>query len=1075
MASIAAPECEPEYGRRLIPTLVDEIAASTPNRVYASIPRNQDFTGGFDDVTFRILARAVNRAAFWIENKLGKSAHFETIAYLGPMDLRYYIVALAATKVGYKVSSVLGPHLGCTNAIVRAEQSEQTLLPSPRNSIEGHLALLESTNCTILISPVESKVDHLLSKKDMRHLNVEGLKEFLRGDFTEHYEYNKTFREASQDPFMVVHTSGSTGLPKPITLYHGGVANVDNHHLISALDGFDAQIKVFKGPVRTFTSLPPFHVAGIVQCLLVALYFEETIVWPPPGRPISADLIHDLLDNVNLDVCFLAPSTWEDFSQSQNSLEKLKKLKYARYAGGPLGKTVGDAISKHTDVLNVMGTSEVGLFPNLHKPPEDWVYFHFDPRMKGVEFREVSPGLYEQVFTRHDSTDPLHWSFYTFPDQSEFSMNDVYSKHPSKQDLWLYEGRSDDVIVFSNGEKFNPNDMEATLRSCPGIFGALVVGQGRFEAAALLELKETVPETAEGRKKVLDDLSPYVTNANESAPGHAKLDLDHIIFTKAGKPMLRTDKSTVKRRATNQAYEEEIDQLYRDLTGLGDSSDAVQLNPRDQDALRIGMRNILTGMGGLQNITFEQDFFAAGMDSLQVMNLVRQLRSSFRDHDGGAVAHLMSPRTIYSSPTISKLANAVHNLADHGGAASESMDKERIGKMEAMLAKYSHGLPQAKKDTTHCQAQGLTVVLTGSTGSLGSYLLDCLLANTLVTKVICLNRGADTETKQKNGNRLRGLITEWGDRVQFLTTDLSKDNLGLGADNYKMLAKEASFIIHNQWQVDFNLNLESFEPHIAGVRDLINLSNQSPKSLPILFTSSVSTLDNWAIRYSEDKVPESVFYDFSVPAAMGYGESKYVAEQLLEKAGKDSSVSAAICRVGQLAGPVIKGGVWNKQEWLPSLIASSKYLGKIPTTLPGQDTVAWIPVDITANVIVDLLLSDIEDGLSNTVWTNYHNVVNPQSGSWEDLVPSITKYFDDTIEPVSFKSWFETLKATASKTDDVAKNPGIKLLEFFEQMEASGKEAELETEQTVKRSQAMRELRAVGPEWMEIWLRQWGF
>lgn len=84
MASIAAPECGPEYGRRLIPTLVDEMAASTPNRVYASIPRNQDFTGGFDDVTFRILARAVNRAAFWIENKLGKSAHFETIAYLGP-------------------------------------------------------------------------------------------------------------------------------------------------------------------------------------------------------------------------------------------------------------------------------------------------------------------------------------------------------------------------------------------------------------------------------------------------------------------------------------------------------------------------------------------------------------------------------------------------------------------------------------------------------------------------------------------------------------------------------------------------------------------------------------------------------------------------------------------------------------------------------------------------------------------------------------------------------------------------------------------------------------------------------
>ena len=52
---------------------------------------------------------------------------------------------------------------------------------------------------------------------------------------------------------------------------------------------------------------------------------------------------------------------------------------------------------------------------------------------------------------------------------------------------------------------------------------------------------------------------------------------------------------------------------------------------------------------------------------------------------------------------------------------------------------------------------------------------------------------------------------------------------------------------------------------------------------------------------------------------MGYGESKYVAERLLELAAEEFGVSAAICRVGQLAGPVEKGGMWSKQEWLPSV------------------------------------------------------------------------------------------------------------------------------------------------------------
>ena len=445
-----------------------------------------------------------------------------------------------------------------------------------------------------------------------------------------------------------------------------------------------------------------------------------------------------------------------------------------------------------------MGSSEVGYFPSLRTSPDDWIYFHFDPRMKGIEFREISPGLYEQFFKRHCSTDPFHWAFSTFPDRSEFSMNDVFSKHPSKPNLWLYEGRSDDVIVFSNGEKVNPNDMEAALRTHPGVLGALVVGQGRFEAAALLELDGGVPDTEEARKEFLDGLPPYVTKANEKAPAYARLAIDHITFTKSGKPMLRTDKGTVKRRATNQAYEKEIDQLYANVADLRDSVQAVQLNPTDRDALEIGIHNLLTETAGFSNMTSDQDFFAAGMDSLQVMNLVRQLRSSFKEYDGGSIVRLISPRTVYSNPNVSRLANAVQYLAHHGETASEGLEHERVRKMEEMLDKYSQGLPEPRASNTGRQEEGLTVVLTGSTGSLGSYLLDSLLTNTQVTKVICLNRGADGETKQKHGNKSRGLITGWGDRVQFLTTDLSKRDLGLGADDYKMLAEEASAIIRMQ-------------------------------------------------------------------------------------------------------------------------------------------------------------------------------------------------------------------------------------------------------------------------------------
>ena len=42
-------------------------------------------------------------------------------------------------------------------------------------------------------------------------------------------------------------------------------------------------------------------VAGIIQSLLCAVCYEEMILWPPIGRPISGDFVDDLLDSLNVD------------------------------------------------------------------------------------------------------------------------------------------------------------------------------------------------------------------------------------------------------------------------------------------------------------------------------------------------------------------------------------------------------------------------------------------------------------------------------------------------------------------------------------------------------------------------------------------------------------------------------------------------------------------------------------------------------------------------------------------------------------------------------------------------------
>ena len=80
--------------------------------------------------------------------------------------------------------------------------------------------------------------------------------------------------------------------------------------------------------------------AGIIQALAFALYYNETVIWPPAGRPMSVEVVDDLLGNVSVDVCFVAPSTLEEISKSQSSLEKMKQVKYAEFGGGKIVKNL---------------------------------------------------------------------------------------------------------------------------------------------------------------------------------------------------------------------------------------------------------------------------------------------------------------------------------------------------------------------------------------------------------------------------------------------------------------------------------------------------------------------------------------------------------------------------------------------------------------------------------------------------------------------------------------------------------------------------------------------------------------
>lgn len=141
---------------------------------------------------------------------------------------------------------------------------------------------------------------------------------------------------------------------------------------------------------------------------------------------------------------------------------------------GPLSQECGDRINAVTRVINILGVTEGSLFPLIQAERQDWNSLHFHPGA-GFTYRLHADGLWEQFQTRDPKLDLFQAFLQTFPNEDEVAIKDLYAKHPTLPDRWLYRGRTDDVLVLSNGEKVNPLDMEACLNNHPVVKASVVV------------------------------------------------------------------------------------------------------------------------------------------------------------------------------------------------------------------------------------------------------------------------------------------------------------------------------------------------------------------------------------------------------------------------------------------------------------------------------------------------------------------------------------------------------------------------------------------------------------------------
>ncbi|KAJ6534650.1 putative aminoadipate reductase [Mycena vulgaris] len=912
---------------------------------------------------------------------------------------------------------------------------------SPRNSPVAVANLLVTTSCHRILA-TKSTVHDLLSDVAVELAkNHPGFELTVEEMPSLQAIYPRLGKERPEDPFkrylpiqpysplervcIIFHSSGSTGLPKAI-----------KHTYISLIHWaqFPAGAELRGEPYLPISSmaLPPFHPFGMNYHLNLPLYsLLRVSVYPPTADPASGALpmaptpasILDHTHRTNSNTLLTIPAMLQIWAQSPSALAHLKAIGLVMYSGGFLPPRLGGMLkAAGVNFRPAYGGTEFGgptVVQLREGDEEEWAWMEFSSRAR-VRWVPQGDGTYECQFL---TTDTHSLPVENLPDVRGYATADLWVRHPSKDYLWKLVGRLDDVIVHSTGEKTVPVPMEDVIITNPHIKGAVIFGARHSQSGLLVELVEDVEiqddaRASEWRNKIW----PTIEEANETAPAFSKLFKEMILFCKPGRPLPRSaGKGNVVRKAALAEYSAEIEQLYDTVESttrgenitLPDSWEAP-------DMLRwilVQAEDII----GNTTLSPSRDLFEQGFDSLSATILRRRITAAFHTLSNHSVEHIPHD-IVYHHSSIADLADILARLAYTSELREEISDAECI---EVMVERDSTA-GWIHSDISEPKAP-IVVFLTGSTGNLGADLLAQLVSNDQVAAVYAFNKPSKKNeslvSRHEKQFKAKGLDCALlkSEKIGFFEGDAAENQLGLDNLAYKRIQDNVTIIIHAAWRLDFNLALQSFKSNIHGTTNLIKMAQASrhATSLRFFFTSSVSSLQAWNAK--EGLVPEGIIQDPHVAVGTGYGESKFVTEQIVSSSGLHS----CSLRIGQMSGSRL-AGTWPITNWFPMLVQASLKLGAIPD---ARGVISWIPVDAVAQSILELILS--EKSLPPVL-----NIVHPHPITWSSMIGTLRTALirakglePDALQLVSFQHWFNLLEN--SPDSDL---PALMLLDFYRHM-----------------------------------------
>ncbi|WP_278335283.1 amino acid adenylation domain-containing protein [Clostridium kluyveri] len=689
-----------------------------------------------------------------------------------------------------------------------------------------------------------------------------------------------------QDTAYIIYTSGSTGRPKGVVISQSAVVNtiidinkkfdVGEKDRIIGLSSlcFDLSVYDIFGALSSGASLVQINDVRDVKNVMDVVKEKGITIWN--SVPAIMDI---LLENMNL-----------------NSIEDYKYnnvLRLVMLSGDWIGLNLPEKIKENfpeARVISLGGATEASIW-SIYYPIKDikdsWRSIPYGMPLANQKFYVLN---YEMEFCPSGVPGELYIGgrglargYMADKEKTE----NAFIEHPKLGSLYRtgdygvlnsegyieFLGRKDHQVKI-RGHRIELGEIENALIKHENIKNAVVVdskdNKGRKFLCAYI-VSEVRLKRSELKEYIEGKLPEYMV------PKYF-VDIKEIPLTANGK---------VDRKNLPQP-EVELEDNY--------------VAPRNEVEKKLV--DVWSEILNCNNIGIEDNFLALGGDSLTAIKMYARLNGEFE----------ITINDIFQNQTISKLSQRIKSKNNNLKFSIEKYKKQYLQR-KGMFCDLEQKLEKEYKDYRrknreyYCEIDLSkvkvyeSILITGSTGYVGSHLLYEFLKNTNSIIYTIIRGSSRDKVKEKLKNKIifyfgYEFYEKYNSRIIPFNGDLTEEYLGLNKDTYDELGRKIHCIINCAANVaHFGVYDELYKTNVKIVEKIIEFAQNSiKKDIFHVSTTSVGTgkLNGYSnVLYTE--------YDLDIGHEIDnfYSKTKFEAEKLMVQARKEG-INTTILRLGNV-------------------------------------------------------------------------------------------------------------------------------------------------------------------------------